>query len=289
MTALADPDTGRADEPSSPRRRKDRQLRVVLLALAALITVLPLVIVAITAFNRPNTPISGASLPKSWSLAAFGNAWDFGAFADALRSSVIVSVSVVAIVVVFATLAGYAFALLTFPGSTVIFYVILAGMAVPFNVMIIPLYFEFQTLNLSDSYLGIILPEAGIYLAFGVFWMRAFFLSVPTEIVESARLDGAGNLRVLLSILLPVARPAVLTLTTLTFLSSWNEYLVPLVMANSDELQTAPLRLAIFQGQYLSDTPSLAAAALIVAGPPMVLYILTQRTFFRGLLEGAVK
>ncbi|GAB2486966.1 carbohydrate ABC transporter permease [Jatrophihabitans fulvus] len=288
MTALA-ASSAPADPTTRRPRRDEGRLRVVLVALAALITVAPLVVVALVAFNRPNTPVSGASWPSDWSLAAFGNAWTFGAFASAMRASMIISVCVVAIVVVFATLAGYAFAILRFPGSTVLFYVILAGMAVPFNVMIVPLYFEFESLGLSDSLLGIVLPESGIYLAFGVFWMRAFFLSVPTSIIESARLDGANSLQVLTGILLPIGRPALLTLTMLTFLSSWNEYLVPLVMANSDELQTAPLRLAVFQGQYLSDTPSLAAAALIVAGPPVVLYILTQRTFFRGLLEGAVK
>jgi raffinose/stachyose/melibiose transport system permease protein len=280
----------RSRRVTAPRRRtREGQLRVVLVAIAGIITILPLIIVALVAFNRPNTPVSGASLPDHWSLAAFGHAWDFGAFASAMRSSFIVSIAVVAIVVIGATLAGYAFAIVKFWGSNVMFYLILAGMAVPFNVMIIPLYFEFESLGLSDSYLGLILPEAGIYLAFGVFWMRSFFLSVPIEIVESARLDGANSFQVLMLILLPVARPALLTLTMLTFLASWNEYLVPLVMANSDSLQTAPLRLAVFQGQYLTDTPSLAAAALIVAGPPTVLYIFTQRTFFRGLLEGAVK
>ena len=282
--------TGTArDVGTSRRRTRESQLRVVLVAIAGVITILPLVVVALVAFNPPNTPVSGASVPGDWSVSAFGHAWEFGAFASAMRASMIVAIAVVAIVVVGATLAGYAFAILTFWGSNVLFYVILAGMAVPFNVMIIPLYFEFESLGLSDSYLGLILPEAGIYLAFGVFWMRSFFLSVPREIIESARLDGANSFQVLVLILLPTARPALLTLTMLTFLSSWNEYLVPLVMANNDSLQTAPLRLAVFQGQYLTDTPSLAAAALIVAGPPTVLYIFTQRTFFRGLLEGAVK
>lgn len=269
--------------------RRDRRVRLIVLALAALVTLAPLLTVALAAFNPPNTPIAGASLPEDWSLSAFVHAWQFGGFGDALRSSTIVSVSVVAIVVLGATLAGYAFALLPFRGSTVLFHVILAGMAVPFSVMIVPLYFGFQSLRLADSYLGVIAPESGIFLAFGVFWMRAFFLSVPSSIIDCARIDGAGSLRILLRILLPLARPALLTLTLLTFLASWNEYLVPLVMAHRDATQTAPLRLAVFQGQYVSDIPSLAAAALIVAAPPVVLYLLTQRTFFRGLFEGAVK
>lgn len=269
--------------------RRERQARHVLLIIAALVTVLPLLVVVLVALNRPGTPVSGVSLPRQWSLSAFSHAWQFGGFSTALRASVIVSVSVVAIVVAGATLAGYGFAMLRFPGSGILFYAILAGMSVPFTVMIIPLYFDFQSLGLANSYLGLILPESGIYMSFGVFWMRQFFRSMPPSLVEAARIDGAGSLRVLVSILLPVVRPALLTLTMLTFLASWNEYLVPLVMANSNSLQTAPLRLAVFQGQYVSDVPSLAAAALIVAGPPIVLYILTQRTFFRGLLQGAIK
>jgi raffinose/stachyose/melibiose transport system permease protein len=265
------------------------RLRLALLMSAAAVTLLPLLPVLLVAFNPPNTPISGASVPERWSLGAFGNAWEYGRFGQALLSSAIVSFWVVLIVVVLATLAGYAFAMLPFPGSNAIFYVILAGMAMPFTVMIIPLYFGFQSLQLANSHVGMILPEAGIYLAFGVFWMRAFFLSVPPGLVESARIDGAGSLRVLLQILVPLARPALLTLTMLTFLASWNEYLIPLVMATRQSLQTAPGRLAVFQGQYTSDIPSLAAAAIIVAGPPILLYVITQRTFFRGLFEGAVK
>lgn len=264
-------------------------LRLVLLVMAATVTLLPLLPVLLVAFNPPNTPVTGASVPEQWSLGAFANAWEYGRFGQALRSSAIVSCAVVGIVVVVATLAGYAFALLQFPGSNAVFYVILAGMAMPFTVMIIPLYFGFQSLGLANSHLGMILPEAGIYLAFGVFWMRAFFLSVPPGLVESARIDGAGSLRILVQILVPLGRPALLTLAMLTFLSSWNEYLVPLVMASRQSLQTAPGRLAVFQGQYISDIPSLAAAALIVAGPPILLYVVTQRTFFRGLFEGAVK
>lgn len=269
--------------------RRDRQIRLGLLVAAALVTVLPLLVVVLVAFNPPGTPISGVSLPRHWSLSAFSHAWEFGQFGTALRSSGIVSLAVVAIVVIGSTLAGYGFAVLRFWGSNALFYLILAGMSVPFTVMIIPLYFHFQSLGLANSYLGMILPESGMYLAFAVFWMRAFFLSVPGSLIEAARIDGANSLRILVSVLLPIARPALLTLTLLTFLSSWNEYLVPLVMASSNSLQTAPVRLASFQGQYLTDTPSLAAAALIVAGPPVVLYLLTQRTFFRGLLEGAIK
>jgi raffinose/stachyose/melibiose transport system permease protein len=269
--------------------RRDGQIRQLLLVIAALITVLPLLVAVLVSLNPPGTPVSGVSLPRHWTLASFSHAWQFGGFSTALGASAVVSVSVVAIVVVGATLAGYGFALLRFRGSSVLFYLILAGMSVPFTVMIIPLYFDFQSLGVANNYFGLILPESGMYMSFGVFWMRQFFRSVPSSLVEAARIDGAGSLRILVSILLPVARPALLTLTLLTFLSSWNEYLVPLVMANSNALQTAPLRLAVFQGQYLSDVPSLAAAALVVAGPPIVLYIVTQRTFFRGLLQGAIK
>lgn len=270
-------------------RRVDVGARYAILAVAASLTLLPLVVVALVAFFKPGTPVNGAAIPSSPSFGSFSHAWSFGAFGQALRTSGVVSVSVVSIVTAMSVLAGYAFGTMKFRGRTALFYLMLTGMTVPFNVMIVPLYFQFQSLHLADTYWGLILPESGIYLAFGVFWMRAYFLAVPRALIEAARIEGASSFRILWQILLPIGKPAVLTLMMLTFLASWNEYLVPLVMSSSNALQTAPLRLANFQGQYVSDIPSLAAASLIVAGPAIIVYVFTQRSFFRGLLHGAIK
>jgi raffinose/stachyose/melibiose transport system permease protein len=270
-------------------RLLDMSVRYAVLGLASVLTLLPLVIVALVALFKPGTPITGVAVPSHPTFSAFPHAWDIGAFGQALRTSGVVSIAVVLIVTTMSILAGYAFGTMKFRGSSALFYLMLAGMTVPFNVMIVPLYFQFQSLRLADTYWGLILPESGIYLAFGVFWMRAYFLAVPRALIEAARIEGASSFRILWQILVPIGKPAILTLMMLTFLASWNEYLVPLVMSSSNSLQTVPLRLANFQGQYVSDIPSLAAASLIVAGPAVIVYVFTQRTFFRGLLHGAIK
>jgi raffinose/stachyose/melibiose transport system permease protein len=264
-------------------------IRYVFLAVVSALTIVPLLVVGITAFNAPGTPIAGVEFPRHFTLSAFASAWNAGNFASAFTSGGLVTIVVVVIVTAGSISAGYAFGTMRFRGSRVLFYVFLAGIVVPYVVLVVPIYLEFQSFNLLGTFWGLILPESGLYLAFGVFWMQAFFASLPTSLIEAARIDGASSLRILLQILLPLGRPAVTTLVMLTFLSSWNEYLVPLVMGGGGGIQTVSLGLASFQGQHLTDVPSLAAASIIVAGPAVLIYVLTQRSFFSGLLQGAVK
>lgn len=270
-------------------RQSEAVTRYVLLSVVALGTLAPLAIVVLTAFHRPGEAVSGVSWPAHWNWSTFSSAWRAGQFGAAFRSSAIVAVAVVALVTVLATGVGYACATMHFPGNKILFYLFVAGMVVPYVVLIVPIYLEFQNTQLLDSYAGIILAESGLYLPFGVFWMHAFFTSVPRSLLESARLDGANSLRVLIQILLPLARPVLATLMMLTFLSSWNEYLVPLILAGNGKIQTVSQGLASFQGQHLTDLPSLSAAAIVVALPAVMIYLITQRSFFHGLLQGAVK
>lgn len=264
-------------------------VRYVFLVIVSALTIAPLLVVGITAFNAPGTPIAGVEFPKDFTFSAFASAWNAGNFSSAFTSGGLVTLAVVVIVTAGSISAGYAFGTMRFRGSRLLFYVFLAGIVVPYVVLVVPIYLEFQSFNLLGTYWGLILPESGLYLAFGVFWMQAFFASLPTSLIEAARIDGASSMRILLQILLPLGRPAVTTLIMLTFLSSWNEYLVPLVMGGGGGIQTVSLGLASFQGQHLTDVPSLAAASIIVAGPAVLIYILTQRSFFSGLLAGAVK
>lgn len=264
-------------------------LRYGLLVLGATVTLGPLVIVALTALFRPGTPVDGFTIPTDPYWGTFASAWQDGGFADAFRTTFIVAAVVVTIVTVCSILAGYALATLTFRGSRVLLFVFMAGIVTPYVALVIPMYFQFQELDLLGGHRALILAESGLFLGFGVFWMTSFFRSVPASLVEAARLDGAGSFRILWTIYLPLSRPAVVTLMMLTFLSSWNEYLVPLILGSASETPTVSLGLASFQGQHLTDIPSLAAASLIVAGPTVVLYVATQRTFFKGLLDGAVK
>lgn len=264
-------------------------VRYAILVVMSVLTLGPLVVVGITAFFRPGSPISGVAIPHSLDWGTFRYAWDQGDFSSILSTSGLVAIAVVLIVTALSVLAGYAFGTMSFRGHRVLFYLFLSGIVMPYVILIIPIYLEFQSFGLADTYPGIIIPEAGLYLGFGVFWMQAFFSSSPKALIEAGRIDGASSFGILWRILVPTARPAILTLMMLTFLQSWNEYLVPLIMAGNGKVQTVTLGLASFQGQHITDVPSLAAASVIVAGPAIVVYIFTQRSFFRGLLEGAVK
>jgi len=234
----------------------------------------------------PVVKIVVAALGESGS---FSTAWSDGHFGTYLRSSVLVAVSVVAISSVLSILAGYAFGLMRFRGEQLLFYVLLLGLMVPLEATIVPLYYDLRDLGLVDTYWALILPQAASSVAFGTFWMRAFFRGVPRSLVEAARIDGASSWFTLWRVLLPLARPAVLTMTVLLFMWTWNEFLLALVMVSEEGLRTAPLGLSFFQGRNTSNLTLLAAGAVIVATPVVIVYVFLQRHFIRGMLSGAVK
>jgi raffinose/stachyose/melibiose transport system permease protein len=142
---------------------------------------------------------------------------------------------------------------------------------------------------MTDSYWALILPQSAISVAFGTYWMRAFFRSVPRSLVEAARLDGSSSWSTLWRVILPLGRPAVLTMVVLVAMWTWNEFLLALVMVSDEDLRTAPLGLAFFQGRNTSQLALLAAGSIIVATPIVILFLLLQRHFIRGMLTGAVK
>jgi len=220
---------------------------------------------------------------------SLGAAWEEGSFGTYLRSSAIVTGAVVAISTVLSVLAGYAFGLMRFRGEQMLFYAILLGLTIPMEAIVVPLYYDLRDVGLTDTYWALILPQAALSTAFGTFWMRAFFRSVPRSLIEAARLDGSSSWMTLWRIVLPLGRPAVLTMVVLVFMWTWNEFLLALVMVADESLRTAPLGLAFFQGRNTSDEALLAAGALIVAAPVVVVYLFLQRHFIRGMLGGAVK
>ncbi|UNX53828.1 carbohydrate ABC transporter permease [Georgenia sp. TF02-10] len=267
----------------SATERAANYLILVLFALVALGPVLAIVVTALA----PETAADAAAGGLHWEN--FARAWDEGHFAQYLRNSVLVALIVVSASTVLSVMAGYAFGAFEFPGSQVLFYIFLLGIMVPTEAIVVPLFFDLQILGLTNTVWGIALPQVAQSVAFGTFWMRAYFRGANRSLIEAARLDGAGHHRVLWQVLVPVARPAIVTLVLLVFMWTWNEFLIPLVMSPNGELRTAPLGLALFQGQYVQGTTLLAAGAVIVALPVVVLYLFLQRHFIQGLLEGAVR
>ena len=284
----------RADQPD--RRaggravidRREQTLTYVLLGVFSLIALVPIAGIVLTALQTPGEAATFGE-PAGLHFANFANAWDEGHFSQYLRSSVIVSVTVVAASSLLSILAGYAFGMMRFRGDSALFYLFLLGLMVPLESTIVPLYYDFRDLGLTDTYAALILPQVGVSVAFGTFWMRAFFRSVPRSLVEAARLDGSSSWSTLWRVILPFGRPAVLTMMVLIFMWTWNEFLLALVMVSDEDLRTAPLGLAFFQGRNTTDFALLAAGSVIVATPVVVLYVFLQRHFIRGMLSGAVK
>lgn len=269
--------------------RAERALTYAFLALFSLFAAAPIVLVLFAAMQDPHAQLGGIPLPTGFHVGTFKAAWSTGHFSAYMRSSLIVTLSVVGITMVLSTLAGYAFGTIRFPLSNVLFYVFILGLIVPEEALIFPLYFDLQKLNLLNTYWALIIPQSGLSLSFGVYWMRAFFRSAPRQLAEAGRMEGASSLVIFVRILIPLAKPALSTLAVLTFMWNWNEFLLPLIMVTSDSLRTLPLGLAYFQVGHLTNQVELAAASVLVALPVVIVYVFLQRRFIGGMLSGAIR
>jgi len=264
--------------------------RYLILTLFMLIVLIPLSGAVLSAFKTDTEVIQGPfRLPKTWRLENFTQAWQVGRFNLFFKNSVIVAVVVVIISVFLSILSGYAFGLLPLPGRKWLFPIILIGYMVPFEAVIIPLYQLMDVIRLRDTIWALILPQIGLSVSFGTLWMTSFFENAPQELIDAAAMDGSNRWQTLWLVLWPLAGPSVTTLVVLIFMWTWNEFLLALVMVQDETLRTLPVGLAFFQGKYTANIPLLAAGALIVALPTVLVYIAFQRFFIRGILGGAVK
>jgi len=270
--------------------RAERSANYVILFAFALFALIPILTILQAALGPSDSAGTGESATfAGLHLGNFTEAWQVGHFGSYMRMSFMVSSSVVVVSVGLSILSGFAFGTMRFRGSTALFYLFLLGIMMPSEAIVVPLYFDLRTLGLTDTFWAVALPQVAQSVAFGTFWMRAYFRSSSRSLVEAARLDGASNRRILWQVLVPLARPAVVTLTVLVFMWTWNEFLIPLVMVTDESLRTAPLGLAFFQGQYTQGFTLLAAGAVIVATPVVALYLVLQRHFIAGMLEGSVR
>jgi raffinose/stachyose/melibiose transport system permease protein len=270
--------------------RREQVLSYAVLGAFAILALYPILSIVLLALHRRSDLVTGFAIPDHLSFDTFREAWNLGGFSSGLRNSLIVAAAVSLATAVLSTLAGYAFGTMRFRGSNALFYVLLIGLIFPYEATVIPLYYVFRDVGLTDSLWALILPQIGLSVPFGTFWMRAFFRSTPGALVEASRLDGASSFATLVRVLLPQAWPAITTMVVLVFMWTWNEFLLALVMIQSDSLRTAPLDLAIFAGTNRYSDPTLtAAAAVLVALPIVLVYVFLQRSFIRGMFAGAVK
>lgn len=204
-------------------------------------------------------------------------------------NSLIVSVFTTIGQVLFSTLAGYAFARMNFKGRNLIFFIFLITMFIPPQVNIIPLFFLMRELHLVDTYQALILP--GIFGGFGVFMMRQYFLGFSKDLEEASIIDGCNKFQMFFKIAMPLAAPAIATLAIFTFITSWNSFIWPLIITNSESMRTLPLGLAIFKGSYREITMwgDLFACSVVCALPTILIFLFEKKYLINDMLKGAVK
>lgn len=261
------------------------------LTLVAAIVLLPFVWVLFGAFKTQGEIMAapGAWLPQDFSnFANFAELFERRQFGTYMGNSLIVSAFTVASNVLFSSLAGYALAKLPFKGSKLVFGCILAAMMIPYIALFVPQFFIIVQFGLVNTLLGIVLPIAVMPIA--VFIMRQFADSVPDELLEAARLDGAGEFRIFFGIFLPLVGPAVATVAIITFLNSWNYFLWPLIVAQDQGTYTLPVGLAVAsQAARSIDYGLLLAGAIVVLLPVLILFLFLQKYFVRGVAVTGLK
>ncbi len=261
----------------------------VLAGLLSLAVVIPLVWVLSTSLKTREQVISAPlGLPQEWLWGNYLEAWVRGQFGPYFVNSLLIALPTVLGVLTFSMLAAYAFAVYSFPAKEVIFTLFLAGLTIPLGVLVIPLFYEMLALELLDTHWAIILPQIAIVVPFGILLLRSFIQEIPREILDAARVDGCNSWQVLMRIILPLSRPALLSLLIFDFMWSWNEFLLPVVLLQTAEARTLPLGLNFFHGRFSTDYPLLMAGATISFLPIVVVYLLFQRHFIKGITAGAL-
>lgn len=202
-------------------------------------------------------------------------------------NSTLVAVLSTLISLIVNSMAGYAFAKLRFGGRERTFRLLLVALVIPGQVCMLPLFLELKAMGLVNTYAGAIIPfMAGV---FGIFMVRQYALSVPDELLDAARVDGAGEFRIYWTIVLPVIRPILVTLAVFVFLSAWNDFMWPLIVLSDEAKYTLPVALASLSGEHVQDTELMMAGSVVTVLPVVLLFVLLQRAYIRGVMMGSVK
>lgn len=272
-------------KPSRTRKYGNFLTLGLLLILAAII-LLPLIVVFTTSF-APEGAVKSVLPRNGWSFSNYRDAWGRGKFLLAFANSTLVAVCVTSFQIITSALAGYALARLKFKGRELLLLIVLATLVIPFQLLVIPIFLVLKWGNLINTYWALILPTAAN--GFGIFLLRQYFQSIPIELEEAAAIDGANRLQILWQVMLPLARPALVTLFLFTFIGEWNDLFKPLVFTTRPELRTVQLALAEFQEQFTNNWPLLMAAVTIATVPVILLFLIGQRQFIRGIATTGIK
>lgn len=229
------------------------------------------------------------TLPTDPQWSNFGFILNEQGYKGALYNSMILSTSSMILTTVISVLAGYGFAVYRFVGKQWLFLLVLTGLMVSETSVLIPVYQLLQDLGLLNTYGGMILPQAALGLTFGVFLMTAFFKDIPRALIDAAVVDGGSDMQVLRYVIMPLARPAIMSLALIEFMWAWNSFFFPLVIATKQWLMPMSVRIIDFMGRFTFRYDMIAATTVILFTPILVLYLITQRSFHRGITFGALK
>lgn len=258
----------------------------------SLLWLFPLFIAGTTAFKSMNEIVQNIywwNLPNEFTFQYFAEAWNQGGLSRYLVNSFIITIPSVLGALFFSALGGFALAKYRFKYNKLILGIFIAGNMIPFQMMMFPVFEISNVLGLYDTYLAVILFHIAFQMGFCIFFLRNFIRTIPTDLLDAARVDGSSEFRIFLQIVLPLTKPALAALGILEFTWIWNDYLWGLVLLASDDLRPITVGLVSLQGEYLSKWNIISAGSLIAAAVPLLVFLIFQRYFIQGLMMGAKK
>jgi multiple sugar transport system permease protein len=226
-------------------------------------------------------------LPAMPTLARYGELFDQVGIARRFANSLGLALATTAMSTLLNTMAGYAFAKLRFAGRDRIFNALLAALVIPGQVAMLPLFLMLERMGLVNSYAGVLIP--GLAGIFGIFLVRQYAKNIPDELLEAARIDGAGEFRIFFTVVLPLLKPVLVTLAVFAFLGSWNDFMWPLIVLTDGQMQTLPVALAALSREHVQDNELMMAGSVITVLPALALFLAMQRWYLQGLMMGGVK
>ena len=278
--------------PLAPKRRLPKPtavLRWLVAAAGAVVFLFPIYWMLVTAIT-PQSDLVTASyklFPAHPDWGEFSRAWHQFPWTRWYENSFFIAIISVVVTVVINLLAGYAFAKLRFPGRNLLFFLVIATLVVPSQVLMIPQFQLDVHFGLINSPCGVIIPR--LAEAFGLFLSRQFFMGLPDELIEAARIDGASELKIFLRVMLPLAKPLIAVITIFTFMYRWNEFVFPLIVLKDYMSLTVPVGVLFARGQYVTDYNALMASTLVSIVPMLVIFLLFQRYFVEGMSRSGLK
>lgn len=261
----------------------------LLLLVTGVLTVIPLLWMISASFMPTGeaTIYPPRLLPSQPTLAHYHDLFTRMNFDRTFANSLIIAVAITLFSLLLNSMAGYAFAKLRFAGRDRLFNVLIAALVIPTQVGMLPLFLMLKSVHLVNSYWGVILPSMATI--FGIFLIRQFMLSIPDDLLDAARIDGANEFRIYWSIVMPLARPVLVTLAIFTFMSAWNDFMWPLIVLTDNSRYTLPVAVANLVGEHVQDIELMMASSVLTVLPVLVLFLALQRHYIAGIMMGSVK